>query len=170
MSRNPLTSFRAGIILSILLVPAVLGQETSIIEDVEVQATIKEGLDNLYNMRFAEAEFVFSRIDRQHPDHPIGPFLLSLTTWWEILLDLNDLSMDDSFFSAMDEVVDRSDKILKKNPDDLDAMFFKGAALGFRGRLRSNRGDWFKSAMDGRKAMNYVLRVADENSDNNDYV
>ncbi len=142
----------------------------SVIEDPAVQAIIKDGLDDLYNLRFREAEVSFTEIDRQFPKHPIGPFLLSLTTWWEILLDLSDTSHDKAFFNAMDEVIDRSDQILKRDKENLDAMFFKGAALGFRGRLRSNRGDWFKSAMDGKKAMNYVLAVADQNSDNNDYV
>ena len=169
MSRNLLISTFLCVTL-LWGIPRAVAQGSSIIEDAQIQAIIKEGLDDLYNMRFGEAGEAFETIDRQHPDHPIGPFLLSLTTWWEILLDLNDTSHDAAFFDAMDDVIKRSDKILKKNPDDLDAMFFKGAALGFRGRLRSNRGDWFKSAMDGRKAMNYVLRVADENSDNNDYV
>lgn len=156
--------------LSTVSMPALAQVPESVIEDPDVQRLVKQGLDDLYNLRFREAEAIFDIIDRQYPRHPIGPFLKSLTTWWEILLDLSDTSHDKTFFRAMDEVVDRSDKILKKDHDNLDAMFFKGAALGFRGRLRSNRGDWFKSAMDGRKAMSYVLSVSDQNSDNDDYV
>lgn len=156
--------------LSFVSLPTVAQSSDSVIEDPDVQRLVKQGLDDLYNLRFREAEAIFDIVDRQYPSHPIGPFLKSLTTWWEILLDLSDTSHDKAFFKAMDEVIDRSDKMLKRDDDNLDAMFFKGAALGFRGRLRSNRGDWFKSAMDGRKAMNYVLSVADQNSENDDYV
>ena len=59
----------------------------------------------------------------------------------------------------MDEVISRADRMLDRDPRNVDAMFFKGAALGFRGRLKSNRGEWFKAAMDGKKAMDYVLAV-----------
>ena len=43
-------------------------------------------------------------------------------------------------------------------------------ALGFRGRLRSNRRDWLRAAADGKRAMDYVLAVADTDSTNHDYV
>ena len=143
---------------------------TSVLDDPDVQREAQRGLDLLYDMRFEEAARVFERIDRQHPQHPIGPFLKALNTWWKILIDLSDTSHDDAFYEAMGEVIKRSDRLLKRDKDNFDATFFKGAALGFRGRLRSNRGDWFKAAMDGKGAMNYVLRVAKRDPENDDYV
>ncbi|MEZ4696173.1 MAG: hypothetical protein R2832_07150 [Rhodothermales bacterium] len=141
----------------------------SVLDDPFVREIAQTGLDNLYDLKFDAATAAFERIDRRLPEHPIGPFLLSLTTWWEILLDLNDTSRDEQFYDAMDEVIERSDAMLKRDARNVDAMFFKGAALGFRGRLRSNRGDWFKSAMDGKKAMDYVLGVPELDPDNDDY-
>ena len=41
------------------------------------------------------------------------------------------------------------DKLLKMNSNDITAMFFKGGAVGFEGRLRANRGHWLKAANDG---------------------
>ena len=143
---------------------------TSVLDDPDVQREAQRGLDLLYNMQFEEAERIFQQIDRQHPKHPIGPFLLALNTWWEILIDLSDTSHDDEFFDEMKEVLKRSDRLLKRDRSNFDAAFFKGAALGFRGRLRSNRGDWFKAAMDGKNAMKYVLRVAEKDPKNDDYV
>ena len=143
---------------------------TSVLDDPDVQREAQRGLDLLYDMQFEEAERIFEQIDRQHPKHPIGPFLLALNTWWEILIDLSDTSHDDEFFDEMKEVLKRSDRLLKRDRSNFDAAFFKGAALGFRGRLRSNRGDWFKAAMDGKNAMKYVLRVAEKDPKNDDYV
>lgn len=141
----------------------------SVLDDPIVRSTAQAGLAFLYDLDFEQATIQFEQINRRHPEHPIGPFLLSLTTWWEILLDLSDTSHDDAFYAAMDDVMSRCDAMLRKNPKNVDAMFFKGAALGFRGRLRSNRGDWFKSAMDGKKAMDYVLGVPELDPDNDDY-
>ena len=143
---------------------------TSALEDPFVQERAKVGLDHLYDLRFHEAQMVFQEIDRRYPNHPIGPFLGALNTWWEILIDLSDTSHDKAFYAAMDEVIRRSDAMLKRDKTNFDAYFFKGAALGFRGRLRSNRGDWFKAAMDGKRAMDYVLAVARKDPNNADYI
>ena len=141
----------------------------SILDNVVVQYQMEKGLKLLYNMHFDEAKRMFELIDRGHPKHPVGPFLLALNTWWEILMDLSDDSHDDEFFASMDEVIRRSDRLLKSDPNNFDAMFFKGAALGFRGRLKSNRGDWFQAAKDGMRAMDYVLGVAKRDPKNADY-
>ncbi|MDX1740914.1 MAG: hypothetical protein R3178_06455, partial [Rhodothermales bacterium] len=152
---------------------AVLAQSApggSVLESTFVRDVGKQGLDHLYNLEFEDAQAAFTRIDRRFPGHPIGPFLQSLTIWWEILLDIQDRSRDDAFYRAMDEVIKRSDRMLDRDRANVDAMFFKGAALGFRGRLKSNRGDWFKAAMDGKKAMDYVLAVPEVDAGNPDFV
>ncbi len=161
------------VVLWLVLAP-LAGQSTpdegpSVLEDPYVRAEAKRGLDLLYDMRFDEAAALFDRIDRRFPDHPIGPFLKALNLWWEILLDLSDTSHDDAFYAAMDEVIARSDRLLMRDGTSFDAMFFKGAALGFRGRLRSNRGAWLKAARDGIRAMDYVLGVAEARPENDDY-
>ncbi len=162
----------AGTVLVIGHSPTVWAQadgSSSVLSDPYVRDVGKTGLDHLYNLEFDRARAAFDQIDTRYPGHPIGPFMKSLTTWWEILLDIQDTSHDQAFYSAMDEVIERSDRLLKRDEKDVDAMFFKGAALGFRGRLRSNRGDWFKAAMDGKKAMDYVLGVPELEKQNPDF-
>ncbi len=143
--------------------------DESVLDDVVVQHQVKKGLDYLYDMEFGRALRMFELIDESHPRHPIGPFLMALNTWWKILVDLSDESHDAAFYAAMDEVISRSDKLLARNKNDFDAWFFKGAALGFRGRLRSNRGEWFLSAKDGLRAMDYVLGVVKRDPSNDDF-
>ncbi len=144
--------------------------QTSILYEAEVRTEAKAGLEALYDLRFEEAEAHFQKITQHYADHPIGPFLESLTLWWTILLDLTDTSHDEAFYAAMGEVIDRSEARLAIDEHDFDAMFFKGIALGFRGRLRSNRRDWIRAAADGKRAMDYVLAVAAADSTNDDFV
>lgn len=144
--------------------------QTSILDNPDVRAEIKSGLDALYDMQFDASRASFNAVTDRFPEHPIGPFLEGLTLWWEILLDLSDTSNDEAFYGYMTEVVRRSDEVLVANPGNFDAMFFKGMALGFRGRLRSNRRHWIRAAADGHRAMRYVLDVADSDSTNHDYV
>ncbi len=145
-------------------------QTVSVLEDPAFKAEATRGLDLLYNMEFDEAEVIFDRLAAQHPEHPVAPFLQALVPWWQILMDLSDTRHDDDFFDRMDEVIDRSNRLLRRDRDNLDAQFFKGAALGFRGRLQSNRRRWLKAALDGKRAMDYVLDVADESEGNADFL
>ena len=158
------------IVLFGLVMPAAAQPRASVLDDPQVQALGEEGLALLYDMKLPEAEAVFDRIETRFPDHPIGPFLKGLLVWWQILPDLHDTTHDEAFFEAMAEVIDRSDRLLKRDGEAFDAMFFKGAALGFRGRLRSNRKAWFKAALDGKQAMTYVLRIAEADTSNADYL
>jgi len=144
--------------------------DASLLDDPFVRVRGKKGLDHLYNLEFEEARTLFNQIDERYPDHPVGPFLKGLNVWWEILLDLPDTSHDEAFYHQMNEVIERCNEILDENPDHFDATFFKGAALGFRGRLRSNRDSWVRAAYDGKRAIGYVRDIAQRAPRNNDYV
>ncbi len=172
MGRSTTISALLAVILAVALPPGTLAQPappSSILDYPDVRELATAGISDLYDLRLDAASARFETIGERYPEHPVGPFLQSLTTWWTILLDLSDESNDHAFFDAMDEVIRRCDRLLKRDPDNVDARFFKGAALGFRGRLRSNRGDWFKAAMDGKRAMDYVLAVPAMDPGNDDY-
>ena len=144
--------------------------DASLLDDPFVRTTGKDGLDHLYDLEFEAARALFNQIDERYPNHPIGPFLKGLNLWWKILLDLPDTSHDEAFYRQMNEVIDRCNALLDENPDHFDAAFFKGAALGFRGRLRSNRSNWLRAAYDGKRAIGYVRDIAERAPNNNDYV
>ena len=156
-------------ILLITLWQTEAGAQASMLDDPAARERAKAGLDAMYDLQFAVAADHFAAVRAQYPDHPVGPFLEALRLWWTILLDLSDTSHDERFFEAMTAVIDRCNATLERDPEDLDALFFKGVALGFRGRLRSNRRDWLRSAADGKRAMDYVLAVARADTTNPDY-
>ena len=158
------------VFMGIALIPSRVEAQISILYEPEVRVSAKAGLEALYDFRFEEADSLFQVISSGYSNHPIGPFLEALTLWWSILLDLTDTAQDEAFFEAMDKVIARSNERLNVDEHDFDAMFFKGIALGFRGRLRSNRRDWIRAASDGKRAMDYVLAVANADSTNADFV
>ena len=143
----------------------------SILDDPFVREQGKRGVDLLYNMQFKAAEDIFNRIGRRYPNHPVGPFLKGLNIWWNhIMLNLEDPSHDDAFYAAMDRVIARCDRMLERDPEALDALFLKGAALGFRARLASNRSAWLQAVMDGKRAIGYVRQAGELAPQDPDYI
>lgn len=123
---------------------------------LSLDARIDEGIKQVYNIQFAEAEKTFREVIAEDPNKPQGFFFLSMVDWMKILLEPSDEQYDDMFYEKIEDVIYRCDEILEDNPDNIDALFFKGGAIGFRGRLRALRESWLKAADDGREALPIV--------------
>ncbi len=126
------------------------------------------GVRQIYSIQFEKAEKTFRALIADYPDHPAGRFFLSMIDWWKILLNPDDESYDEIFFQKLEDVIYQCDQILDKNADDVDALFFKGGSIGFRGRLRSLRESWLKAADDGREALPIVERASNLDPNNKD--
>jgi tetratricopeptide (TPR) repeat protein len=142
---------------------------STVLDDPVFEALARRGIGYLYNAEFTDARATFDSLAAQYPGHPAASFLRALVPWWEILLDLSDTSRDEAFYDAMDEVVRQADRRLRHDEGDLDARFFKGAALAFRARLRANRRDYVRAAFDAKGATDYVLDVARRDPGNADF-
>jgi tetratricopeptide (TPR) repeat protein len=145
------------ILVMVTVFPSVSITQWIVSPDFEERA--QRGINAVYNLEFESAEEEFSTLAVQHPSHPAGKFFLGMIEWWKILIAIDDESRDDLFIRRMDEVIDLCDNLLKADPSNITALFFKGGALGFQGRLRANRSSWIKAANDGRLALPIVQKA-----------
>lgn len=122
----------------------------------EFDSTVAKGIRQIYNIKFTEAENTFRKLMADYPNEPAGRFFLAMVDWWKILLDLDVETYDDIFYQKLEDVIYFCDKILDKDKNDVEALFFKGGSIGFRGRLRAIRESWIKAADDGREALPIV--------------
>ncbi len=162
---------RVGRTLSLLLLLAVLPSPAARgqwLGDSASEALTAAGIDHIYNLKFDSARAEFRGVIAAHPDHPAGHFFLAAVEWWRIMADIENTSHDRNFISMLDAVVELCDNRLDVDEHDVAALFFKGGALGFQGRLHGNREDWIKAANSGRSALPIVqesYRLAPENDD-----
>ena len=137
-------------------------------DDAKFDSLVTTGIKQIYNIKFPEAEKTFRMLIADYPNHPAGRFFLAMIDWWKILLDFDSEKYDEIFYQKLEDVIYQCDELLKKNPENVDALFFKGGAIGFRGRLRANRDSWLKAADDGREALPIVEHAANLDSNNVD--
>ena len=129
-------------------------------QGAKFDSVTSQGIKQIYDMQFSQAENTFRRLIADYPDHPAGRFFLAMIDWWKILVDPDVESYDDLFFQKLEDVIYQCDDLLDKNPENVDALFFKGGSIGFRGRLRAFRESWIKAADDGREALPIVERAS----------
>jgi len=151
-----------------LLIILFLFFSTSNSQNKLLDSLSAEGIKQIYNIQFEEAEKTFRRIIADFPEHPSGRFFLAMIDWWKIMLNPDNESFDDIFFQKLEDVIYQCDEILEKDPENIDALFFKGGSIGFRGRLRAFRESWIKAADDGREALPIVQRASELDSNNVD--
>jgi hypothetical protein len=173
---------RRTLLVAALLIAACIPKSASaqwVLLDADADALVRRGVDAMYNLRYNEADTIFSVLARDYPDHPAGYFLLALVDWWRIVPNIDVATKvkrySESFNSRIDRVVDVCDARLEKNPADIVGLFFKGAALGYRARLTVYKNfnatalfDWISAALDGYEAYKIILecqRLAPSNSD-----
>ncbi|HEX9615093.1 MAG TPA: hypothetical protein VGA55_06285 [Bacteroidota bacterium] len=143
--------------LVLLGLPTTLSSQWDL--DPSIDERLQRGIDHIYNLEFYDADKLFDEVIRFSPDHPAGYFFRAMTQWWRILAEYDNESQDDRFYDMLENVIEMCDEQLEKNPDDITALFFKGGSLGFRGRLRANRGNWFGAAKDGLAALPIVQQA-----------
>ena len=119
---------------------------------------IQAGIDLIYNLRFKEADLYFDTVVDADPDNPLGYFFRAMTSWWRVLVDLEDRSHDELLYRQLQDCIDICDRRLKDDPNDFDAILFKGGSIGFRGRLRGDRGQFLKAARDGLRSLPLLER------------
>ncbi|HWP81588.1 MAG TPA: tetratricopeptide repeat protein [Bacteroidota bacterium] len=152
--------------LFVLIVPFHLHSQW--VPDPAIDERIQRGVDFIYNLEFDKADREFDAVITTRPQHPVGYFFRAMTQWWRILSNFSDESHDERFYEMLEVVIDMCDERLDKNPNDVTALFFKGGAIGFRGRLRANRGKWLTAAKDGIVALPIVQRAHELEPNNYD--
>lgn len=134
----------------------------------EADSLVLRGSKLIYNCQFDSAELIFDEVIEKYPDHPVGYFLDAMVDWWRIKIHRNEAVYAQSFENKIEIVVDKCDDLLDENPKDLTALFFKGGALGYRGRYFAESKQWLSAATDGKEAFDIMLDCHEKAPGNHD--
>lgn len=152
---------RVPLLLALVVASLTTTARAQWVGDSANEARIHHGISYVYNFQFDSARFEFQQVIHSRPDHPAGYFFLAMVDWWRIITDLDNTSRDDEFIARLDKVIEIADSILDKDENNITALFYKGGAIGFEGRLYGNREDWVKAANEGRLALPLVRKMAE---------
>ena len=140
----------------------MLGNPSILLTNMNIQVQATEAINDMYNFKFDRADMKFSWMRQDHPDHPLPYFLLGLSQWWRIVPNIQVERYDDAFLSYMDQSIEKAERSLDRDPDNVEANFFLAAAWGFKGRLYSERKQWRKATFAGKNALNYMQKSKDK--------
>jgi tetratricopeptide (TPR) repeat protein len=153
---------------AILLASAIIPVHAAAPPGGEEDVLVRRGITSVYNLEFENAQKDFQELIGRRPGDPAGYFFQAMVRWWMIMIDIDDTKYDAEFYAALDGVIAMCDSLLDRNRDDVNAIFFKGGAIGFEGRLKFHRNDYLGAANAGRKALPLVQELQDLDPSNSD--
>ena len=139
-----------------------MGNPDILLTNMQVQIEVTQAIQDLYNFKFAKAERQFRWLRQTYPNHPLPYFLLGLSEWWKIVPNIDNQQYDARFLALMDSAIYRGEQILERDEDNVEAHFFLAAAYGFEGRLYSERSQWRKATVAGKRALNHMQTSKDK--------
>ncbi len=120
-------------------------------EDQFLREPVRDGINAIYDLRYNEAQEIFDRLKKDYPESPVGYGMTAIRAWHDLLFTARNLAIykygmptpldrnkegskrtvsasEKKFLDANTELQDVCDRLLKKNPKDSLALYFKGVA------------------------------------------
>jgi tetratricopeptide (TPR) repeat protein len=142
--------------IAVLLTMLTTTSAQWIVMDPVADSMIKVGSRLVYNVEFDAAQEIFNEVTRTYPDQPAGFFLDAMIDWWRLKIGQRSPAIEASFLKKIDKVISVCDKQLDQTPRDILSLFFKGGALGYRGRFHAMKQNMLSAADDGRSALSIL--------------
>ncbi|HXV59630.1 MAG TPA: tetratricopeptide repeat protein [Vicinamibacteria bacterium] len=150
----------------------------------------ESGREHLYNMDLASARKTFAELSRLAPDSPAGPYYEATALWLEELARRGGMGgatfrsgqywsktlreapgeeLDLRFNGLVSESVARADRLLAKDPDDAEALFFRGAVEGIASAYEAAiEHSYYRAFKTGKRARDFHDRLLELEPNNAD--
>jgi tetratricopeptide (TPR) repeat protein len=143
-----LISMRAVMVTLVVCVCAVAGVWAQS-EPPTLDALVSDGRDAMYRLEYADAREAFGRAIQQYPESPVGYGLMAVATFNELLYRAANPVLQEygapnpysssriyksieaesrRFHQATDRLIAFTDSILDVEPENVEAMYFRGLA------------------------------------------
>ncbi|MBK9247353.1 MAG: hypothetical protein IPM69_04380 [Ignavibacteria bacterium] len=154
--------------LSIIFITTVSVSAQWTIMRTDADVLVQIGAKQIYNLEFDSASANFNKVIQMYPEHPAGYFLDAMVEWWRIATNRRAKHYDDRFLEKINKAIEVCDNLIEKDKYDVTGKFFKGGAVGYKGRFYAQREQYLKAADDGRIGFDMLLecqKIAPQNHD-----
>lgn len=118
----------------------------------KLEPLVLRGIQLTVAHRYQEARACFDSLSTALPTHPAGPFLLAAMLHSQ-MLDYESDRGETEFYRLIQEGVARATRQLRADPNNSWALFYRGAAYGYRAFHAARQGRYLRAYRDGQLAM-----------------
>ncbi len=139
-----------------------------VMTDPVAQQTVLKALDEIYNFDFAEADGLIRQLRTRYPQHPIGPILRATQLELQYLPLHENKVATAQFIQVANQGLELAKKMLDKNEDDPEGVFFALTAHSYLASLYNNQSESMKAVSESKRSYSYLkdgFKLMDKSSD-----
>ena len=156
-----------SLLIAILLFAAISSVSAAdlIHKDEALDQTVIQANRMFLDAHFDEGIDLLKEAAKTRPNSPAVSYFLMNGYWWKIFRayiydkESKETEFDKDFDFYMEQTIDRSEMLLKRNSDDVVALFYLGNAYSLKSRLKGLRGSYFSAGRDAGKGKKYLEQV-----------
>ncbi|GAB2771978.1 hypothetical protein GCM10027275_13510 [Rhabdobacter roseus] len=101
------------------------------LKTLSLEQVLLKATDKIYNYEFIEAEKYIHHVNSKYPQHPAVPFLKAMQTYWQYMPLKKNPYASTQYVNYMNQVILLSKKMLDRNENDSEGIFFSLAAHSY---------------------------------------
>jgi tetratricopeptide (TPR) repeat protein len=126
----------------------------------DMHAWALSAIDNIYSDRYREAEEDARKIIKKYPSHPAGYFFMAAAIDSWMASHFSD-KREDEFYRFCELAVEKGERLLEKEPENVLVQFFIGGAEGYKGTYEARYERWITAFRYGWKGVSQLMRLRD---------
>ena len=140
-----------------------------ILEDQGAVKQVHQAIDSIYNLNFDAADVIIADLENKLGEYP-GVFLLKAfyISWKYRPLKKDHISYQ-LFESYLLRGIEKSEEMLNKDENDVEASFYLMACHAYLAELYVNNGSNFKALGEAKSAYKYIKVGFDHTTDNPEF-
>ena len=123
-----------------------------LMQDKPAQENVKLAIDQIYGFNFDQTEVYLKKLRPKYNGHPVLPLLTAFNLYWKYM----PVSMREKEFAeykaALIETAELSNKILKRDSENTEAVFFQMMSMMMLAKLEGDVGEYGHAVNHARKA------------------
>jgi predicted negative regulator of RcsB-dependent stress response len=160
LGRHAAAAILAGVMLAM---PAHIPHARTLTGGDQLSAVYAQ----ILNTRFDRAEETLATACGPAPREACQ-VLEATTTWWRILINPDDTSLDDEFQQRVSAAIAATERWTERRPESAEAWFYLGGAYGARVSWRVQRKEHMAAARDGKRIKEALERALELDADLSD--
>ncbi len=139
----------------------------SIHSDARFDEVILEANRMYLDARFDEGIELIKTLETSYPKSPTVSYFLANGYWWKIFRtyiydkEAKSSPVDAQFESEIQETISRCESRLRRDKNDIIALFYLGNAHSLKSRKKGLRGSYFSAGRDAARGKKYLEQVLD---------
>ncbi|MFO7891207.1 MAG: tetratricopeptide repeat protein [bacterium] len=122
----------------------------------KTDSLILKGINQTFECNFDSAMYLFQRVKKQYPDHPVGYFYQAATLQSK-MMDEESTQMEEQFYAYIDTAIRLGEKRIREN--DAWIHFYLGTSYSYKGLFLGKQKKIIPAFLTAKKGVNYLEKT-----------